>query len=151
MFFSIRAVIVPVGSPVDNRLEGPGSVSALVVSIDPVVAALLPLLRRFRHRRWSRSIRLTLRRCVSSSARRSRSGSFNRFMRGGSNRRRRRRLCGGGSGKMLKCRNDLGPLSSQIRESSSSHRAFLESKLPHRRSDRISPESSFHRHQVGGL
>lgn len=66
----------------DNRLEGPGRSSALAVSLDPVVVAANPLHRRFRHRRWSRSIRLSLRFGVSSSASRPRSRSFNRFAHG---------------------------------------------------------------------
>jgi hypothetical protein len=82
IFFLDQAVI---------RLEGLGSVSALVVSLDPVVVAANPLHRRFRHRRWSRSIRLSLRFGVSSSASRPRSRSFNRFAHG------RRRLVVGHS------------------------------------------------------
>lgn len=82
IFFLDQAVI---------RLEGPGGNSALVVSHHPVVAALRPLRRGFRSRSWSRSVRLSLRFGVSSSASRPCSRSFNRFAHG------RRRLVVGHS------------------------------------------------------
>ena len=75
-------VVAGFSSLLDSRLEGPGRSSTLAVSLDPVVVASHPLHRRFRHRRWSWSIRLSRRFGVSSSARRPRSRSFNRFAHG---------------------------------------------------------------------
>ena len=73
IFFLDQAVI---------SLEGPGSVSALVVSSNPVVTAALPLRRWCRNWRRRRRSRLSLGFVVGSSARRSRFRSFNGFMSG---------------------------------------------------------------------
>jgi hypothetical protein len=73
IFFLDQAVI---------SLEGPGSVSALVVSSNPVVTAALPLRRWCRNWRRRRRSRFSLGFVVGSSARRSRFRSFNGFMSG---------------------------------------------------------------------